>query len=474
MKPVAIIGGGITGLTAAFRLEQKGIPVALYESSDRVGGVIESIREGGYLAEFGPNTLLETSPHIMELIRAAGLEERCWHSDPRAENRYLVRGRKTIVMPGGLFGFLGTPLFSTASKFALFKEPFVPRWNNAHEESVAELVVRRLGTDFLNYAIDPMVAGVYAGNPARLSVMHAFPKLYALEQKYGSLIKGQILGARERRRSAEVSKQNARKISFDDGLQVLPDGLRAKLRGPVHLSARVRSVERTRDGWSVAWQSPDGGDSREHSTVLYSGTAHQLAELQLGGQQAMDTKPFAAVRYPPVASIVLGFRRADVTHPLDGFGALIPRCEGFNILGTLFSSSLFARRAPEGFVTLTSYVGGERSPDLALKPENELVDLVCKDLSVLFGVSGAPTYRRCTLYSKAIPQYEVGYGRFKDLMDRIEVNAPGFFIAGHYRNGISLSDSLLSGWNVAERIETFLKQKPEGGSNEAATVPIHA
>jgi len=475
MKSVAVIGGGITGLTAAFRLEQKGIPVVLYESGGRVGGVIESIREGGYLAEFGPNTLLETSPHIMELIRAAGLEERCWHSDPRAENRYLVRGRKTIAMPGGLFGFLRTPLFSTASKFALFKEPFVPRWNNAHEESVAELVVRRLGRDFLNYAIDPMVAGVYAGNPARLSVVHAFPKLYELEQKYGSLIKGQIFGARERKRRAEVSKQNAKKISFDDGLQVLPDGLRARLRGPVHLSARVGSVARGIDGgWSVAWQSPDGGHSQEHSAVLYSGTAHQLAELQFGGQPTIDTKPFAAVRYPPVASVVLGFRRGDVSHPLDGFGALIPKCEGFNILGTLFSSSLFARRAPEGFVTLTSYVGGERNPDLAFKSEDELVDLVCRDLRVLFGVSGGPTYRRCTLYAKAIPQYEVGYGRFKDLMARMEADAPGFFIAGNFRNGISLSDSLLSGWNTADRIEMFLNQKADGARNGTGAVPTHA
>lgn len=473
MKSVAIIGGGITGLTAAFRLEQKGIPVALYEANNRVGGVIESIREEGYLAEFGPNTLLETSPNIMELIRAAGLEERCWHSNPGAENRYLVRGRRTIAMPGGLFGFLSTPLFSTASKIALFKEPFVSRWNNAHEESVAELVVRRLGTDFLNYAIDPMVAGVYAGNPARLSVMHAFPKLYALEQKYGSLIKGQILGARERKRRAEVSKQNAKKISFDDGLQVLPDGLRARLRGPVRLSARVKSVERRAEGWTVAWECADGVHSEEHGTVLYCGTAHQLAELQLGGQQTIDTKPFAAVRYPPVASVVLGFRRSEVSHPLDGFGALIPKCEGFNILGTLFSSSLFARRAPEGFVTLTSYVGGERNPDLAFKTENELVDLVCKDLAVLFGVSGAPTYRRCTLYAKAIPQYEVGYGRIKDLADRMETDAPGFFIAGNFRNGISLSDSLLSGWNVADRIETFMMQKSEGAPNVTAAVPIH-
>ena len=165
---------------------------------------------------------------------------------------------------------------------------------------------------------------------------------------------------------------------------------------------------------------------------------------------------FSEIRYPPVASVVLGFRREDVAHPCMGFGMLIPKIAGFKSLGTLFSSSLFPNRAPAGHLTLTTYVGGERYPELASLPEAKLVALVYEDLRALLGVRGQPTFQHCVLYPQAIPQYNVGYGRFKDLMTRIEAQAPGFFLAGHYRDGVSLSDSIGSGINVVERVERFV------------------
>ena len=161
-------------------------------------------------------------------------------------------------------------------------------------------------------------------------------------------------------------------------------------------------------------------------------------------------------RYPPVASVVLGFRREDVAHSCDGFGMLIPKIEGFKILGTIFSSSLFPNRAPAGHLTLTSYVGGERYPELASLPAERLYVLVCEDLRVLLGVRGQPTFQNCVFYPQAIPQYNVGYGRFKDLMSEIETKAPGLFLSGHYRDGVSLSDSFVSGVNVVERVERFV------------------
>jgi oxygen-dependent protoporphyrinogen oxidase len=460
MKPVAVIGGGITGLTAAFRLFKKNIPVVLYEASDRCGGVIQSVRRDGYLAEFGPNTLLDTSPKIGEVIREAGLERRRLYSDPAAANRYLVRGRRTIAMPASPLGFFRTPLFSMGTKLALFREPFIRRWNNQYEESLAQFVIRRLGREFLDYAIDALVAGVYAGDPWKLSVKHAFPKLYELEQKYGSMIKGQILGARERKRRAEVSKQDAAKISFDDGLQVLPDSLAKALGDRVRFETKVCSAVRHADKWIVGCQGVNGAEEREHSSVLYCGPAFHLPEFQLSSQgRPLDTSIFSGIHYPPVVSIVLGFKRSEVAHPLDGFGMLIPRVEGFNILGTLYSSSLFPNRAPEGHVTLTNYVGGMRQPELTSKSESELVDITVRDLKVLLGISGKPTFQHCVHYKRAIPQYEVGYGRYKDAMTRLEADAPGFFMAGHYRTGISLSDSLVSGYDVADRMEHFLKAK---------------
>jgi protoporphyrinogen/coproporphyrinogen III oxidase len=457
MKSVAIIGAGITGLTAGFRLKQKNIPVTVYEASDRVGGVIRSVRQDGYLAEFGPNTLLDTSPKIREIIHAAGLTNRMMYSDERAGNRYLVRHRKTIAMPASLFGFLKTDLFSFPAKLKLFREPFIPPWSNAYEESVAQFVLRRLGQEFLDYAIDALVAGIYAGDPYRLSVIHGFPKLYELEQKYGSLIKGQILGARERKRRQEVSKQEAKKISFDEGLQVLPDILHQHLRQQLLLGQALKSLQPDPEGWTLTVQENGACRTCRHSAVVLALPTYQLAQITFGAGNSLSFDPLPQIHYPPVASVVLGYRRKDVAHPLDGFGMLIPKAAQFQILGTLFSSSLFPNRAPDGYVTLTSYVGGMRCPELALRDPADLYAITNQDLRTLLGITGEPTFRHCVLYRQAIPQYEVGYGRNKQKMDDLETQAPGLFFAGHYRTGISLSDSLCAGYDVVDKIEKFLQ-----------------
>jgi oxygen-dependent protoporphyrinogen oxidase len=454
MKPVAIIGAGITGLTAAFYLKRAGIPVTVYESGDRVGGAIRSLRQDGYLAEFGPNTILQTSPKIARLVRDAGLESRRLEPPAEAEARYVVRYKRPIAMPGSPLGFFTTGLFTLGAKLAVLREPFVPPRRDGVEESIAGFVVRRLGREFLDHAIDAMVAGVYAGDPGALSVQQAFPKLAALEAKYGSLIKGQILGARARRKSGEIAKDRAPKFSFDEGLQVLPDTLRERLGDAVRLNTAVTRLARDDGGWRIEFRTAAGESRSDHSAVIYAGTAFQLAELQVGtAGNLLDLSAFSEIRHPPVASVVLGFRREDVAHPCQGFGALIPNVEGFKILGTIFSSSLFPNRAPDGHLTLTSYIGGERHPELAALPPEELIELTLGDLRALFGAKGAPTFRHCAFYPRAIPQYNLGYGRFRALMTDIETKFPGLYFAGHYRDGISLGDSIVSGCNIAERVE---------------------
>src|ERR1039458_9270602 len=519
MKSVAIIGAGITGLTAAFYLKRKGIPVTVYEASGRVGGVIQSLRQDGYLAEFGPNTLLETSPKIGQLVRDAGLQSRRLDPDPKAEARYVVRYKRPLAMPGSPLGFLTTKLFTAGAKLAVLREPFVAPRRDGVEESIAQFVVRRLNQEFLDQAIDALVAGIYAGDPHRLSLTHAFPKLKALEENYGSLIKGQIFGARDRKKSGEVAKDRAPKFSFDEGLQVLPDTLAAQLGDVVRLNMSVTKLTQTTNGWVLtpsegrvpraleigdSWSSSLRNETQaEHSAVIFCGTAFKLAELQIelqtnvnaplapalspfGGERektaTCDNTPsprpsgervaggrergsfvsldaFSEIRYPPVASVVLGFRREDVAHPCEGFGMLIPKIEGFKILGTIFSSSLFSNRAPTGHLTLTSYIGGERYPELALLPAEKLVALVCEDLRVLLGVTGKPAFQHCVLYPKAIPQYNVGYGRYRELMNEIENKAAGLFFAGHYRDGVSLGDTIVSGVNIVERVANYFNSR---------------
>ena len=447
MKSVAIIGAGITGLTAAFYLKRRGVAVTVYEGSDRVGGVIQSLRKDGYLAEFGPNTLLETSPKISQLVRDVGLQSRRLDPDPKAGARFVVRYKRPIAMPSSPAGFLTTDLFTFKAKLAVLREPFVSPRCDGVEECIGQFVVRRFNQEFLDHAIDALVAGIYAGDPQKLSVTHAFPKLKALEDNYGSMIKGQIFGARERKKRGEVAKDRAPKFSFDEGLQVLPDALAAQLGDSVKLNTPVTKLTRGADGWAVTTSA----GVMEHSAVIYCGTAFKLGELKIEG---LDLASLSEIRHPPVASVVLGFRRENVAHDCCGFGMLIPKIEGFKSLGTIFSSALFPNRAPAGHHTLTTYIGGERYPELASLPHDKLVSLVCDDLKILLGVRGQPTFQHVFVYPKAIPQYNVGYGRYKDLMTKIETDAPELFLAGHYRDGVSLSDSIVSGINVAERVGT--------------------
>jgi oxygen-dependent protoporphyrinogen oxidase len=459
MKPVAVIGGGVTGLTAAFRLRSQGIPVVLYEAENRVGGVIQTIRQDGFLAESGPNSILETSPVISSLIRVLGLENRRVCSNPAAGNRYLVRGGKLVRLPDSLPSFLTTRLFSPAAKLNLLWEPFIPPSPPDREESVEQFVLRRLGREFLDYAINPLVGGVYAGNPAKLSVKHAFPKLHGLEQRYRSLIAGQFLGARERKRRAETSRQNANKLSFDKGLQVLTDELRSRLGASVRLGRRVHSLLKTGQGWNVFARFGQEEECGNYSAVVFTGTAQTLARLEILAEFAPDLSPMSGVYSPPIASVVLGFRREDVAHPLDGFGMLVPEVEKLNILGAIFSSSLFPNRAPAGHVLLTCYVGGARNPELALLNPDRMVEVVLHDLRKLLGATGRPAFEHHQFFPKSIPQYEVGYGRFKHLLDETESKCPGFFLAGQYRDGISLADCIVSGDNAAARIQTYLSSR---------------
>jgi oxygen-dependent protoporphyrinogen oxidase len=460
MKTVAIIGGGITGLTAAFSLRQRGVAVTLYEASGRVGGVIQSRRQDGFLAEYGPNTLLATSPKIATLIRDAGLQERQLATHPDAEARYLVRDKRPLAMPDSPLGFITTGLFSRQAKLAVLREPFIKPRGPGAEESIAEFVERRLNKEFVDHAIDALVAGIYAGDPYQLSLPHAFPKLKALEDKYGSLIKGQILGARARKKSGEVAKDRADKFSFDEGLQVLPDTLAASLGDALRLNTPVEKLAPTPQGWRVS----AAGHAAEHSAVIYCGTAHRLAELEIAPlphappamQSSSMTALFSQISYPPVASVVLGFRRQDVAHACQGFGLLVPKLEGFQVLGTIFSSSLFPNRAPPGHVTLTSYIGGTRYPELASLPPAKLVALTLADLRVLLGVTGEPVFTHTAVWPKAIPQYNVGYGTYRERLRDLESWAPKLFFAGHYRDGVSLGDSIVSGVNIAERVAQSL------------------
>lgn len=462
MNTVAIIGGGITGLTAAFRLSQKQVPVTLYEAGNRVGGPIQTLCENGYLSEYGPNTILETSPKIGSLIRDLGLEPRRIDSNPAMNKNYIIRNRKLVQLPMGAVRFLASPLFSISAKVRLSFEPFIRTKPKTDDESLADFVVRRVGREFLDYAINPFVTGVYAGNPEDLSVRYGFPKLKALEDKYGSIMMGAVLGARERKKRPEIEKAKAKKLSFDDGLQILPDTIHAKLGSAVEMNSEVTRLRPATDGWIVTLKVNGREEQRTHSAVILAAPAYRTAQIQIESEQPNYFSLLKEIVHPPVARIVTGFRREDVQDPLDGFGFLVPKAEKLNILGTTFSSSIFPNRAPAGHVLLTTFIGGCRQPELATLPADKLFDLTLRDLQRILGVRGKPTYQHHVLFPWAIPQYNVGHKKFVDFMNETEARMPGLYFAGNYRDGISAGSSIVSGHDVADRVGSFLEISNRG------------
>jgi oxygen-dependent protoporphyrinogen oxidase len=441
MQKVAIIGAGITGLTAAYELQQKGIDFTVFEASNRVGGCIKTVHQDGYLVECGPNSILETHPDIGKLVTRLGLDGNKLPPHAEAQNRFIVRDGKPIALPTTPTAFLKSKAFSTKAKLRLLKEPFISSKSN-EQESLADFVVRRLGQEFLDYAINPFVSGVYAGDPARIATCHAFPKLYALEQEYGSLIKGAIKGSKARKKRAATASKDARMFTFDDGMEVLPKQLAEKLGDTVQLNTQVESIQMLDEGiWMV--------NRQEFTDVVIAIPAHAQPNLNA----PFDLDLFEEIEYPPVASVSLGFSLNDFTHPLNGFGVLIPAVEKCFSLGALFPSSIFSERAPGGMTLLTVFVGGTRNPERALMDKDEMLANVLADLHNLLGHDGKPDFEHVSIWPKAIPQYTVSYERFLNRMKEIETNYRGIHFAGHYRDGISVSNSILSGINIAEKIK---------------------
>jgi protoporphyrinogen/coproporphyrinogen III oxidase len=444
MESIAVIGSGIAGLTAALRLREAGRSVVVYEAGDRPGGMIRSSRKDGYLLEWGPNTIQTTTPLLERLIESLGLSDEVVEASPAATRRYVVKGGRPIPLPSSPLDFLRTPLFSAGAKLGLLREPFTRRRTRQDDESVADFTRRRLGREFLEYAVDPFVAGVHAGDPHQLAVQHAFPRLSALEAAHGSLIVGSIRLMRERKGDSEWTGPARHMFSFRYGLASLPAKM-ADLLGPsVRLGTPVTRIERG-DGWRVT----ANGSTESFDGVVYTGPAHSLPELHLAEPTRMTR--LEAVAYAPVAVLGLGYRREDIGHPLDGFGLLVPAVEqDFGILGCLFSSTLFEGRAPDGHALLTVFVGGMRRPELPGATEAVLVDTAVKDLTRLLDIDGPPTFRHVVRWPRAIPQYTLGYGEVKQAISSLEAANPGFVFAGNYRQGVSVGDTMASGEHAAD------------------------
>ena len=452
---IAVIGGGISGLTTAHLLREQGLALVVVEKADRVGGSIGTTSSNGYLIEHGPNSIQDTTPVLRQLCASLQLEPALQFPGERAKNRYVVRGGRLHPMPLSPPALLRTGLFSLRAKLAVLKEPFVSPADPEAEETLAEFTNRRLGREFLDYAIDPFVSGVYAGLPEELSVRAGFPRLYRLEQRYGSLIKGAILGARQRRKQARLSgvgesKQSAPMFSFAGGMQTLVDQL-SKGLADVWTATRMRAIEATAGGFEVTVDKPDGPALIRSRAVVLAVPAHAYGELGLRFDLPI-VGDLLQIPYPPVTSVFFGYGQDPGGRDLDGFGFLVPRLENRRILGTIWNSALFPSRCPEGGAALTTFVGGRRQPQIAGWSDGELTDAVGAELTDLLGFQRSPDEVIIRRWPRAIPQYLRGHQRTLDGLQATEQRFPGLYFSGNFRGGISVGDCIEQAHNLCARI----------------------
>lgn len=434
---IAVIGAGISGLTAAFRLEGGGKRVVVLEEAGRAGGVIQTERENGWLFELGPNTVLEGNFEVGRLISDLDLGDKKIVASPVAKRRYIWKGDRLVPLPGGPLEFLTTSLFPLSAKLRLLKEPWIAR-SQAEDESIADFVRRRLGESFLRYAVGPFVSGVYAGDPERLSVRWATAKIAALEREHGSLIRGAMA-------KRKGPSPGGAMISFASGLDELPRRLAARL-SDLRTGSQVESLTRSADGFEIA--TTNGRIGAEH--VVLTSAAGTAARILTGLSEAAQT--FGEIPYAPIVAVSLGFPRAAIEHPLDGFGFLVPQGEGLEILGCLFPSSLFAGRAPEGAAALAVFAGGRRNSGFVELADEEIYSTVLADLDRALGVRGEPIYRNIRRWPRAIPQYELGHQRFVDLAARLEDENPGLHFLTNFLGGVSVPDRILRANELAAAI----------------------
>ena len=449
MGAVAIVGGGVAGLSAAYRLKQRGIRVVVYEAGDRVGGVVRTERRDGFVADLGPNSIAGPSPHLRAMLTELGLDGSLLPASPAARTRYIVKKKKLRPLPMSPQDFLTTRLLTNGAKLAFFGEALVDPGDGTVEESVAAFVRRRFNQEILDYVANPFVAGIYAGNPEQLSVRHALPRLYGLERAHGSVVKAFAGMMRGARRDEDAAGDAGGMISFRTGIQELPEALARELHAEIRTRATVTQVRAGPKGWTVgaAFQPTELYDG-----VIYAAPAHCVDDVDLAFPGGDRLKTLASITHPPVGVLVLGFRREDVAHPLDGFGFLVPRGQSPRALGVLWDSSIFRNRAPEGRELLRVMIGGALDPAAVELSDRELIEVARGDLATTLRLMAQPELVRIARHAAGIPQYTVGHLERLARIDERLFRHPALFVTGNGYRGVAINACVTEAVGLAERL----------------------
>jgi len=449
--PVLVIGGGISGLACAYHLQQAGIPVRALEAASRPGGVIETKEKDGFRFELGPQSFLSTVP-LVALIDALGLKDQLLRANPRAP-RYILVGGRLVAAPLAPPSLLTTPLFSTGTKWRLATEILRRTRPPAEDESIAAFVRRKFGDELLSRLVAPFVSGVYAGDPERLSLRAAFPKLHEFEAQYGSVLRGAM-----KSRPAKGAPR-AGLCTFRDGMETLPRAIAARLGGSLLLDTSVAGLRHGKAN-GKPWFEVDITRHNHSETLAASAvviaTPTNIASQILAGLSDKFAPLFSRVEYAPVAVVSACYRREQIQPPPDGFGFLVPRAEGLRVLGTVFNSALFAGRAPEGMVCFTSFAGGATDPTLCELSDEEITETICAEVARVLGITGKPVATNVHRHARALPQYNLGHTQIVQSLEALTAAMPGLFLTGNYLSGPSLGACVEQADRTAQAVRIYL------------------
>ncbi|MEE9161746.1 MAG: protoporphyrinogen oxidase [Candidatus Neomarinimicrobiota bacterium] len=442
---VAVLGAGIAGLAAGWTLQRLGQAATVFEAAPVVGGKIQSQRVDGYLLELGPHSIMSSHAALYDALDELGLGEARLVAGPEGRNRFIYRAGDLLPVPLGPAALIRTPLLSGAAKRRLFKEPFIARRED--DESVAAFFARRLGPEVVTRLIDPFVSGVYAGDPAKLSVAAAFPRLKEFERMGGSILKGALTARRRANRNPTAKRPKRRRgmYAFPGGLQEVPLALAKALGGDLLLNTPVKELVRGSGHWHV---------NGERFDALVS-----TVPLPAGVSLASNLYPTTALKYTQVAVVHLSYPRDAVSARTDGFGVLIPAVEQRRILGILFDSSLFPGRAPDGEHLFTIFMGGERNRWIGRESPENLVKIAAEEVMELLRIAPgvAPLFSHIHVWDAAIPQYGFEHGDLVRQLDELEAAHSTLVFAGNYRQGISVGHAFESGLEAARRLVSRLE-----------------
>ncbi len=461
MPRIAIVGAGLSGLATAHYLVKslsdagKEAEILLLEADAAPGGKMRTIRRDGFAMEWGPNGFLTNKPQGMELVKDLGIEDRLARSSDLARKRFILSGGTLHRLPETPPAFFRSQLLSLPGRLRILWEPFASGPPAGVDESLGEFARRRLGAEALEKLIDPMVTGIFAGDPDTMSLRSCFPVIHDLERKYGGLVRG-MLGVRKERATQGVKGEMSAGpggvlMSFDHGVQTLTDALAGRLSEGLHLGVAVDRIERRAEAYVLSMSA--GGDREEMAAdVVVIATPAYAAAGIVAPLDAELSDLLAGIPYSPITVAALGYGKATMGNPLDGFGFLIPRGEKRKILGALWDSSVFPNRAPEGKALLRVMVGGVRAPALAALPEAELLELARRELREILGISDEPVLAATFFHERGIPQYLVGHGKRLEHIDGRLAGIPGLLLNSNAYRGIALNDCVRESRATAERI----------------------